>query len=153
MSLDCCFLTSPLISPSALSYPTCRFAPNLRHCLSAFSLQFSATALSFSRNPLSTPHPLLPPHPYFRLPLLLTYPRVSPAYFLRTPRVLRVTRSGPPEKVGNVNCVHGNRACHYLRSFIPTPSNLSFPHLSISILLSLHTTTPCPHHLSAITRM
>ena len=116
------------------------------------SLQFSATALSFFHNPLSTPHPLLPPPPYFRLPRLLTYPRVSPAYFLRTPRILRVTRLGPPEKVGNVNRVHGNRARPNLCSFTPLLSKPFLPHLSLSILLSPHTTTPCTHHLSAITR-
>ena len=52
-----------------LSSPTCRFAPNLCYCLSVFSLRFSATALSFFHNPLSTPQPQLPPptfvHPFF----------------------------------------------------------------------------------------
>ena len=110
----------------------------------------SATALSYPRIHVP-PHHLLPP-PYFRLFLLPTHPRVSPAHFLRTPRILRVTRLGPPEKVGNVNRVHGNRARPNLRSFTPLLLKPLFPHLSPSILLSRHTTTPCPHHLSAITR-
>ena len=126
---------------------------NLCYCFPRLSLQFSATALSFSHNPLSTPHPLLPP-PYFRSPLLLTHPRVSLAYFLRTPRILRVTSLGPPEKVGHVNCVHGNRACPDLRSFTSTSIENPFPIFHPSILLSRHTTTPSNFFsFSAITRM
>ena len=71
----------------------------------------------------------------------------------QTPRTLRVTRLGPPEKVDSVNRAHGNRACPYSRYFAPTLSNPSFPQLSLSILLSRHTTLPCTHPQSAITRM
>ena len=71
-----------------LSSPTCRFAPNLCYCLSTFSLRFSATALSFFHNPLSTPHPLLPP------PLLSFTPSShAPSCF---PCILPTNPTGPP---------------------------------------------------------
>ena len=84
---------------------------------------FRLLFLSIPNSLLPLSHSPCPPilryrPPYFRLLLLFTHPRVSLAYFLRTPRILRVTRLGPPEKVGHVNCVHGNRACSNPCSFL-----------------------------------
>ena len=126
-----------------LSSPTCRFAPNLCYCLS-LAVSFTTSLYSLVLRSHCRPEPnlcystLVPSHPsptpssatsphYFRLLLLPTHPRVSPAYFLRTPRILRVTRLGPPEKVGNVNRVHGNRACPNPRSFLLRSIENIFP--------------------------
>ena len=138
VSLDCCFLTSPLLPPAALSrLPLVVLHPT---SVTVFPRFLSDSLLPLSR-PFTTrfPHPTLcyRPH-YFRLSLLLTHPRVSPAYFLRTPRILRVTRLGPPEKVGNVNRVHGNRARPNLRSFTP-PSIETFSTPSFALYSSLPT--------------
>ena len=93
-----CYRLFRVLFPNLHSRPlfhTCRFALNLYYHPRSFP-----------------PHPLLPP-PYFRLPLLLTYPRVSPAHFLPIPtdhpRLPPIR--GPPEKVGKVNRAHRNRAC------------------------------------------
>ena len=71
-------LLSFQISPHVFRLPPV-FAPNLCYCLSAFSLQFSATTSAFSRNPLSTPHPLLPPPPTFVHPFF-SRTLVSPSH-------------------------------------------------------------------------
>ena len=71
----------------------------------------------------------------------------------RTPRNLRVTRSGPPEKVGSVNCVHVNRARSSPRSsdppFLTSSSEIDLSSLShrfcvFSQSLSLHTAFTVP---------
>ena len=145
MSLDCCFLTSPLLPPSALSRLPLSFctqplllsfrvfspilcyrSPVLSH--TAFHTPPSATAPPtfvhpfFSRTLVSPSHTSYEPHGS----------SASPVWDLRR-RWVMLTVCTEPEPVPT---------CVLSSTFL---LKNSFPHLSLSILLSLHTTIPCTH--------
>ena len=109
-----------------------------------------ATTISFSV--FVTPLTLCYRPPTFLNPISSRF-LVRPSHTTyKTPRILRVTHLGPPEKVGSVNRVHGNRACHSPRSFappfLPHPSEIALSPSISPILRLLY--TPLYQHTTYI---